>query len=79
MTEVPDNSTEQNPPSAREGMNRLFGLSSYALGVILVGFLIFLLIENGIQGIKKDVGSFAIFVVATLICFGIGYTTSRPK
>ena len=79
MSEETEDSAQQTPPSARESGNRLFGLCSYALGVVLVGVLVFLLFEDGIRGIQKDLGSFAVLVVMVLVCFGIGYTTSQKS
>ena len=79
MSEETEDSTKETSPSLRESGNRLVGLSSYALGIVLVGVLLFLLYEEGIRGIQKDISSFAILVVMTLICLGIGYTTSQKK
>ena len=79
---MPDESKDQlngTTPSVRESGNRFFGLSSYAMGFVLVGVVLFSLYEDGLRGILKDPTSYAIFLVAILICFGIGYTTNQKK
>jgi hypothetical protein len=59
-------------PDARQQLNRLIGLSSYAGGVILLG-----IIGLGIYDGDRDYQTFAIIAVAALACFGLGYTTSQ--
>jgi hypothetical protein len=66
---------EDDRPSAREGFNQLIGLSSYALGVVLTGILLFSIYDEGLG----DVYGLSIFTAVILICFAIGYTTNRNE
>lgn len=62
-------------PTTRERTNRLLGLSSYALGVVLLGVLALCLYDDGLS----DPGSLGLISGGALISFAIGYTTSRKK
>jgi hypothetical protein len=64
-----------NKPTTRESGNRLIGLSSYALGILLVGVLGLCIYDDGF----KDVGSLGLIAVIASICFAVGYTTSRKR
>jgi hypothetical protein len=62
---------------ARIAFNRLFGLSSYAGGTIVLGLMAFCIFDDG--GIKGDATSYVIGFVAALALLGIGYSTGRLR
>ena len=62
-------------PSLRESGNRLVGLSSYAMGVVLLGVIGIGLYDDGL----KDLSSLGFIAAGAFICFAIGYTTTRKK
>ncbi len=66
---------DDDRPTAREGFNRILGLSSYALGAVLAGVALFSIYEDGFGDLYglAIIGSFAV------ICFATGFTTARKK
>jgi hypothetical protein len=66
---------EDDRPTAREGFNRLIGLSSYALGVVLTSLLLFSIYEEGFGNLY----GLSIGGAIALICFAIGFTTNKRK
>jgi hypothetical protein len=66
---------DDNRSSSRDGFNRILGLASYALGVVLAGVALFTIYEEGFG----DLYGLSIFGVVILICFAIGFTTARKK
>lgn len=65
----------EDKPTSRESGNRLLGLSSYALGIVLIGVLGFGIYEDGF----KDIGGLGLISAFALICLAIGYTTNRKR
>lgn len=69
---------EEQGRNFRKSFNRIMGLGSYALGVIILGLMAFSIYDDG--GFRGDYQSFGIGLAAALICFAVGYTTgSRNK
>ena len=77
------NDTSHNQPSDRQKFNRILGLSSYAGALIMVGLIAMGVFDavstNGMAGLKKDLGTFGMAVVAAVTLWAIGYTTGRRK
>jgi hypothetical protein len=67
---------EQPPPSSRDAFNRLLGLSAYAGGVCVLGFVAFSIWDEGkLPSIQELAGILAVLFVF----FGLGYSTSRKR
>ena len=64
--------------TARQKANRLAGLSSYAMGLVLLGIIAFGIFDDP-SSVKKGFTALVLMGVGALVCFAIGYTTGRKK